>query len=265
MRAHYGETEIETLLGKVRIFDSNLGKFELFAINGSFDYVVKLSNGTLYMTVEDFQADANRRLTPEILTTIAGRFREKDSEAAKAYFTPIPEKKEPQKEKSGVRSWITLAIIILFLVIGGIAIAELLNNRNTNDYYQIQGSPMAGDSYYQNEENIKSEEELQEELRKAEQGNPQGFIDVSSRWNITLLGDCKITGTIQNESKLARYKNIIVKLSLYNISGDLVDDATIEVSKFIEPGETVVFDHRLVGFYGKVTDVKQEVLSAEWY
>jgi|GEM_PF-5032863 len=145
MQANYGETEIQSLLGKVRIFDSGLGEYQLFAVNNSLHYLVKLSNGSLYITPEDFQADADRRLTPEILTTIARRFRESGKEPA--WEDPVVKPSSVPAsitEKRPFRTWVTLAVIILFLIIGGIAIAELLNSREDVNYYHQPSDTFGG-------------------------------------------------------------------------------------------------------------------------
>jgi hypothetical protein len=74
MQANYSEKEIITLLQKVQIFNRSIGSHEMFAINSSFDYVVKLSNGTIYFKVSELKDDENGTISPETLNQISLRF-----------------------------------------------------------------------------------------------------------------------------------------------------------------------------------------------
>jgi|GEM_PF-5284286 len=74
MQATFGEKEITALLHKVQIFNRAIGGYEMFAINSSFDYVVKLSNGTIYFKVSELKEDENGTISPDSLLEIAYRF-----------------------------------------------------------------------------------------------------------------------------------------------------------------------------------------------
>lgn len=74
MQANYSEKEIIALLQKVQIFNRSIGTYEMFAINNSFEYVVKLSNGTIYFKVSELQEDENGTILPETLDKISDRF-----------------------------------------------------------------------------------------------------------------------------------------------------------------------------------------------
>lgn len=74
MQANYSEKEIITLLQKVQIFNRSIGSYEMFAINNSFDYVIKLSNGTIYFKVSELKEDENGTISPETLDQISRRF-----------------------------------------------------------------------------------------------------------------------------------------------------------------------------------------------
>ncbi|ASS50175.1 MAG: hypothetical protein A3D31_11440 [Candidatus Fluviicola riflensis] len=74
MQANYSEKEIISLLQKVQIFNRSIGSYEMFAINNSFDYVIKLSNGTIYFKVSELKDDENGTISPETLNQISQRF-----------------------------------------------------------------------------------------------------------------------------------------------------------------------------------------------
>ena len=56
MEALFTEVEIRSLLNKVKVFNNEIGEYQLFAINHSFDYVIKLTNGSIFVTVEELEA-----------------------------------------------------------------------------------------------------------------------------------------------------------------------------------------------------------------
>src|SRR3990167_8158333 len=74
MQANYSEKEIISLLQKVQIFNRSIGSYEMFEINNSFDYVIKLSNGTIYFKVSELKDDENGTISPETLNQISQRF-----------------------------------------------------------------------------------------------------------------------------------------------------------------------------------------------
>ncbi|MBK6834087.1 MAG: hypothetical protein IPG89_07355 [Bacteroidetes bacterium] len=71
MQANYGTNEIQSLLQKVKIFNKEIGAFEIYAITENFDYAVKLNNGKILLKVEDLQDDERDALTPERLKLIS--------------------------------------------------------------------------------------------------------------------------------------------------------------------------------------------------
>lgn len=74
MQATFNESDIQSLLTKVKIFNHQIGTYELYTINDAFQYVLKLSNGTIFFTLEELEANANEALNLEMLTAITRRF-----------------------------------------------------------------------------------------------------------------------------------------------------------------------------------------------
>jgi len=64
MQANYGENEIKSLLQKVRIFNKDIGAYQIFAITENFDYAVKLWN----TQIPEIQILATMLINEESLT-----------------------------------------------------------------------------------------------------------------------------------------------------------------------------------------------------
>lgn len=132
MEANYGENEIRTLLGKVKIYNKEIGAYQLHAITSDFDYAVKLSNGKIIVKLEELQDDEKDALTPERLKEIGNRFvssnpSKHQNQSTQTIQQPIPNTAAPKtKSKTGV---IIISIIIGLLLIGGVVM--FLNNPNS--------------------------------------------------------------------------------------------------------------------------------------
>lgn len=74
MSKHHPD-DILSLLDKVRIFETALGEFGHFEVSSAGVYEIHLSNGTLFFLPEELEAQVSNALTPEMLHTIATRFR----------------------------------------------------------------------------------------------------------------------------------------------------------------------------------------------
>lgn len=72
---NYHQDQLLSLLDKVRIFETSLGEFSHFAVNEAGEYELHLSNGTLFFLPEELDAQISNTLTPEMLHTIATRFK----------------------------------------------------------------------------------------------------------------------------------------------------------------------------------------------
>ena len=64
MQVNFGENDIKDLLTKVRIFNASIGDYQLFTVNEHFSYFVKLSNGSIILTIDDLIANKEQTLTP---------------------------------------------------------------------------------------------------------------------------------------------------------------------------------------------------------
>jgi len=131
MQANYGENEIRSILQKVRIFNKNVGEYQMFAITSDFDYTVKLSNGKILLKIEELQDDTADSLTPEGIQAIANRFVSSDGSSYTQKNKPEPEAKviveKPKPTQTKAWLWVIIILVITALGIGGIMV---VNNPN---------------------------------------------------------------------------------------------------------------------------------------
>src|SRR3989338_2285426 len=119
MQATFNESDIQSLLTKVKIFNHQIGTYELYTINDAFHYVVKLSNGTIFFSIEELQANAIETLYLEMLTAITRR------------FTPVTSSGDSIKEESVIstvkqRSSAKTLLYVIALILLGLAIGVLV-------------------------------------------------------------------------------------------------------------------------------------------
>jgi hypothetical protein len=130
--ANYGQNEIRSILGKVKIYNKEIGIFQVFAVTENFDYAVKLSNGKILIKIEELQDDERDALTPERLKEIASRFVSSNStkeqnQSTETIQQPTSNTTTPKpKSKTGI---IVVSIIIGLLLISGVVM--FLNNPNS--------------------------------------------------------------------------------------------------------------------------------------
>lgn len=132
MQATFNESDIQSLLTKVKIFNHQIGTYELYTINDAFHYVVKLSNGTIFFTTEELEANASESLNLEMLTSITRRFTPTSSpdESTKADSMILPANTVTENQNAKPSSAKnTLYAILLALI--GLAIGVLA-------YYVVQ-------------------------------------------------------------------------------------------------------------------------------
>ena len=134
MQTNYGINEIKSILIKVRIFNNNIGTYQLFLIDENFNYVIKLSNGKIHFKLEELQDDTKEALTPERLTEIANRFVSVNSsikhETENAFSKLVNSNKPTQIEKKSAREWYKALPSLqkkYFLICGVIIFFILLN------------------------------------------------------------------------------------------------------------------------------------------
>ncbi|MDH4471088.1 MAG: hypothetical protein QE487_00690 [Fluviicola sp.] len=279
MKATFNEEDILSLLTKVKIFNHQIGTYQLFTINDSFNYVVKLTNGTIFFTIEELEANANETLNLEMLTAITRRFKPKTVHPIVEEYedeTPVDaSKKHPivteTNNKAGNRTLVRALIISLIglalftlvvFVIQGLN-SSLSNNNDQPDFEEMPTYDQSPNEVDYNEPVQKTDEELRKELLELEQSNPTEYVSAEVSWRRTLMSNVLVTGRIYNNASEATYKNVRLHVKILTETGYELGDHYYTLTEFIEPKDSKSFEFRAVGYYGKAGDLKYDIVEIE--
>jgi len=243
MQATYGGPEIQSLLQKVRIFNKEIGSYQVFAITDDFNYAVKLSNGRILIKVEELQDDEKDALTPERLIVIANRFVTSTMEAnlkrnvdeAKQPINPA-QKKDALVKKSNTGK--TIAIGAIVIIFGFILIKSL------------------SDSSYQDKIMTVEQIELSE---------PTSFLTADGNYRKNFWGDkFKVNCTITNKATVATYKDAIVMVTYYAKTKTVLTSNEYTIYEVFPPTSTKTVELTIAN-YKDVESIGWEVISATSY
>lgn len=105
-------------------------------------------------------------------------------------------------------------------------------------------------------------EETKQSLEEIERKTPEKFISVSGSDKKNLLGQTVVKGKIQNNARMATFKDIDVKLFFYSKTGVLLQEDQEMIYETVAPGETKSFKSKY--FAPKGTDsIAMKVVSAK--
>ncbi|HAO45387.1 MAG TPA: hypothetical protein PLZ45_10645 [Ferruginibacter sp.] len=105
-------------------------------------------------------------------------------------------------------------------------------------------------------------EQTKETLEETEKKNPQRFLTVDGHDRKNLLRQTVIKGTIRNNAKIAKYKDIDVELAFYSQTGALLEKDHEVIYETVEPGGKADFKTKY--FAPKGTDsVALKILGAK--
>lgn len=208
MQAPYNETTIQSLLRKLRIFNREIGEYELFAITENFDYVVKLSNGKILITIEELQEDEKDALTTENLVVIAKRF-----VPSGQTLSAIPQPAEETEKTQGpaVKTtifWTMLAAgLVILLILGGLGYVDVVNK---------QAKPVARKTVETYKEKVMT-------IGEIESAKPTRFLLLRSDYKKNFWGTkIKLQCTVKNTATVVSYKDIQVRVSHYSDTKELL-------------------------------------------
>lgn len=124
MEIKFSEFDIRDLLSKVTVFEPTIGNYQLFTVNEQFQYIVKLSNGTIYFTLDELLANREQRISKEQLILIGGRFTKVASGPQRRRDSAIPDEyadalgtSAPKRNQSKMIS-LAAGIILVFGMVG---------------------------------------------------------------------------------------------------------------------------------------------------
>ena len=192
MEALFTEVEIRSLLNKVKVFNNEIGEYQLFAINHSFDYVIKLTNGSIFVTVEELEANTNDRLSSETLKNIAERF--------------ISKGESSTSNKKTLIHWSAKKVQLSFLIIFLMFLSGFL-------VYKF---------YPQKQNETHPAEPTETAIRKEEKAHPIQYLDVNTYWEVDRYGNLMINAIIENTAKQTNYKDILIKIIIKDLDGKTI-------------------------------------------
>lgn len=269
MEVRFGEKEITALLQKIRTFDPAIGSYELYTVNHSFEYVVKVSNGSISFKVDELMRQQQGDLSEKELSGIAGRFIPEGLLAAGP---------SPVVSRSGMRSGIVLMVIVVALVTGGIVIAVVRNNNNSKRVYietkvEQPYAPPAQDETsteytdYSDRRNATtaatpSPQEQKLEQKGIEMRDPFAYLKVTSEFRMTLIMNLNVQGTVRSTATQASFRNITVRVKFYDKNDELLGQEDHLIPDILAPGQQAEFSFKAVGRYGKTVKAVHELVSA---
>ena len=247
MQANYGETEIKALLQKVKIFNKEIGAFQVFAITENFDYAVKLSNGKILLKIEELQDDEHDSLTPDRLAVIANRFVSDNSQATNQEKSTTSLPKNPQtettKKKSGIGKSVIKIAIALLVILGGLAFFNNINNSGGKDLEE---------SY---QEKVMSVEEIERE-------QPTNFLSAEGTYKENFWGDkIKVNCVIINSATVATYKDVTLRITYFTKTKTELGSNEYKVYEVFPPNSTNTIELKIDN-YQDVNSIGLEVISA---
>lgn len=100
-------------------------------------------------------------------------------------------------------------------------------------------------------------------LEEIEKQTPEKFISVKGTDKKNLLGQTVVKGKVQNNARMATFKDIDVKLFFYSKTGVLLQEDQEMIYESVAPGETKSFKSKY--FAPKGTDsIAMKVVSAKY-
>lgn len=265
MHTNYNEQQLQALLSKVRIFNTHIGEYQHHTRTATSEYVIHLSNGTLSFTDEEVEADQQRTLTPEILTTISDRFSRLNTaepHEISDFFTyePVPD----NSEKSGLRAWIILVFIVFLIIIGGILIAQFLNRNIAANYGSLPTDSIAI-GYPSGKTDPQTESQLLTDFKGREGDNPVKHLSINWETRENVMAQRIFEGSIYNEAEAAGFMNIQVRISGYSKNNYLVDERDFILTEFVDAGGAHSFKWRSEEWDPDVAHFEMQIVKAEWY
>lgn len=200
-------------------------------------------------------------------------------------FNNTKPKDIPKVEKVNRKDTFTLSknqlriLIISLIVIISISLIIVVYNKvysgrnyepnyNEEEYQEIDNNSNSDEDYETNssyEENELSEEELQEKLYNTERSNPVKYLSVDGTYNVNLVSNTIINGTISNSATITGFENVKITANFYSKTDVLLHSETFLVMEFVEPNQDISFRHKIYGWWSNIDHWTLDVDDAEGY
>lgn len=292
MEVNFTEKDIKDLLIKVKIFNQSIGEYQLYASNESFNYFVKLTNGSIIFSIDDLIANQNQSLTPDILQKIAGKYtpsitssiltqEEKSTHtSSEPKVEYIPNNKYTYKTEKQPKTFVRkLSIAIGALLLIGLYV-QLTHPEwmpYYNDDYSSSGvrrnagyktsnnesNDVSNNESYQPRE--KTENELKQELYQKEKSNSGKYLNGQINNKINLAGLRVFEGNISNSATICGFKNIRMRITATAETGYKLENREYVITEFVSPQGTTSFKLKTDPWDNRTTNFIYTILNAENY
>ncbi len=84
-------------------------------------------------------------------------------------------------------------------------------------------------------------EQTKEDLATTEKKNPTRFLTITSKDKRNILGQTVVKGTLNNNAKIASFKDIEIKLAFYSKTGVLLEEDVETIFESLAPGKSTDF------------------------
>lgn len=253
MEAKFNEESIKALIQKVRIFNKDIGTYQMYAITENFDYAVKITNGRLTIRLEDLQGDENDTITPERLKAIADSFKSDTANATSAEPVKTVESKpiQPPIEKPKKSNYKTLVFAGLIAIL----IILVLVAQNQKSSPEESSSPVSNETY---QEKVMSVEEM-------ERAEPVKFLHAEAQYNENFWGNkIKIRGKITNSATTATFKDATIRITYYSKTNTELGSTENTIYETLPPTSSVNFELKIDN-YKDVSSIGVDIVNASNY
>ena len=273
MEIKFSEQEIKDLLSKVKIFEPEVGDYHFFTVNEQFAYQVKLSNGTIYFTVDELIANREQRISKEQLTHIANCFQKNGPQKRKESVIPDEYLLNQTAKSSKINSRITIFIVAGLLILGltGTIVFLLTSKSKTpppyeEEYIESESSLPNSQIKQQQQQRPKTEEELKEDIYKLELNNPKKYINIEFSWQESLLFDqMKFEGRIKNSASMVTFQNFNITIQGYSDTDYMLEERNYIITETASATGSTTFKLRTDTWDHRINRFEMIVNGAEGY
>ena len=214
------ETDVLDFLDKLRLFAPNLGDYEYYSSNEHFQYLIKTTNHSLKIPMEQLITNRQKKLTQEDFKTIADGLVKKEAPKQKP---PTPNSQVVYEKRVDAGYKIFRILLILFLIgaalVAGFFALRKFGSKNNHDY----------------------NENSNELFEDPEITRPEDYLNVEGNWRFNWLREIKLEGTIFNNAEKTSYKDIVIKVQGKSKTGTVIEERNYTIYEQIPPNSSVTF------------------------
>jgi hypothetical protein len=251
MEVKFGEAEIKDLLVKVKIFKPELGDYQLHTMNEQFMYFVKLSNGSITISITDLIANQNHAHNPNTLMNLANSFKRDggntQEEKTADYSNPNQVNSSaqnqstsyievPEKKSSSIKK---IILVVSLLIVAGFVVVYLQNEDNPSKNGNQSWEPRNADREVKRE--YKTEKQIKTDLFTIEATNPTKYLSAQFRYRLNLVNQLVIDGELYNTATLCTFKNVTVRVTAFSKTNANLGSANYTVMEFVQPNRSTSF------------------------